>query len=572
MRKTLNSGLRNIKIFFGNYYYRFYLLVFILIINGILEGLSLASIPLLLSSLFAENGNSLFSKFSFLEINIPDINPVFLFSFIVISIFLIKNLFLLFALYFENITYLKIKKKVSSRIFYKLLKQDFIFQIKSNSAKSIRIIDRDLDQAIEYFRFIILYLREIFTLIAILVFLILGSSLFGVSTFFLLGIISYFFLKIVKNRISITAKQVLELKLKVIQKIQNVLKGIKEIKIFSLEQKVFNNFVIDYYTAEKKKVINDIIFRLPKIILEVLGIIFLVLSILVLSLNLELQEILPIITLLGISIVRLVPCYGSLTSTLSKIKGVIPGFKSIMSELNDQNLTKNFKFDSDNNVNYKTDFSEVTLQNLDFGYNRDTKILKNINLRLIKNKSYFIKGESGKGKSTLCYIILGLLPPNKGNILIDNKIYKTEEIKSLFSYVPQESLILNDSIKNNIIFDQKIEDKKYFDQIIKLIGIDEIPNFQNDIEIGDGGGILSGGQKQRIAIARSLIRKPKILILDESFNALHEEAEKSLIKNIKQMCPNITLIIISHRSSSMRDCDEIIDFKSDGSVEARDIV
>ena len=72
-----------------------------------------------------------------------------------------------------------------------------------------------------------------------------------------------------------------------------------------------------------------------KIILEVLGIIFLVLSILVLSLNLELQEILPIITLLGISIVRLVPCYGSLTSTLSKIKGVIPGFKSIMSELNE---------------------------------------------------------------------------------------------------------------------------------------------------------------------------------------------------------------------------------------------
>ena len=312
----------------------------------------------------------------------------------------------------------------------------------------------------------------------------------------MLGIISYFFLKIVKDRISITAKQVLELKLKVIQKIQNVLKGIKEIKIFSLEQKVFNNFVIDYYTAEKKKVINDIIFRLPKIILEVLGIIFLVLSILVLSLNLELQEILPIITLLGISIVRLVPCYGSLTSTLSKIKGVIPGFKSIMSELNDQNLTKNFKFDSDNNVNYKTDFSEVTLQNLDFGYNRDTKILKNINLRLIKNKSYFIKGESGKGKSTLCYIILGLLPPNKGNILIDNKIYKKKEIKSLFSYVPQESLILNDSIKNNIIFDQKIEDKKYFDQIIKLIGIDEIPNFQNDIEIGDGGGILSEGKNK----------------------------------------------------------------------------
>ena len=96
--------------------------------------------------------------------------------------------------------------------------------------------------------------------------------------------------------------------------------------------------------------------------------------------------------------------------------------------------------------------------------------------------------------------------------------------------------------------------------------------FHKNLEIGDGGGILSGGQKQRIAIARSLIRKPKILILDESFNALHEEAEKKLIRNIKEMCPNITLIIISHRSSSMKYCDELIDFKDNGIVEVRRIM
>jgi len=92
MRKIVSNNLKNVKTFFGEYYYRFYVLVFILIINGIFEGLGLASIPLLLSSLFVENESSLFSKLDFIELNISEINPVFIFSFIVIIIFLTKNL------------------------------------------------------------------------------------------------------------------------------------------------------------------------------------------------------------------------------------------------------------------------------------------------------------------------------------------------------------------------------------------------------------------------------------------------------------------------------------------------
>ena len=103
--------------------------------------------------------------------------------------------------------------------------------------------------------------------------------------------------------------------------------------------------------------------------------------------------------------------------------------------------------------------------------------------------------------------------------------------------------------------------------ICKEMGINELFEIHKDSILGDGGDLLSGGQKQRIAIARSLIRQPKILILDESFNALHEDAEMTLIKNIQKLCPDITLIIISHRSSVSKYSDEIIEVLDDGSVK-----
>ena len=149
-----------------------------------------------------------------------------------------------------------------------------------------------------------------------------------ISTFVLLAIISYFFLNLVKSRVSRAAKQILDLQVKIIQKIQNAIKGIKEIKIFSLENKIFENFQKDFYSTEKKKVINDIIFRLPKIIVELFGITFLVISLLILSFKLDLKEIIPIMTLLGVAIVRLIPSFSAITSTGAKIRAVAPGFNN----------------------------------------------------------------------------------------------------------------------------------------------------------------------------------------------------------------------------------------------------
>ena len=163
------------KLFFGSLYKRFYILMFILIINGILEGLSLASIPILLASLFRFENEEYFTNLSFLNFDFSLINPVLVFGSAVIIIFFIKNLFLFSVILFENYTYIELKKNISSKIFNKIITKDFINYSKRNNSETIRILSNDIFQAVEYYRVIIIIIRETLTLIAIAILLIFAS-------------------------------------------------------------------------------------------------------------------------------------------------------------------------------------------------------------------------------------------------------------------------------------------------------------------------------------------------------------------------------------------------------------
>ena len=569
MISKIKIFLDRTKIFFGSSYKKFYILMFVLILNGIFEGLSLATIPILLSTLFDNGKNEFISNFNYFDFDLFLINPVLSFGIIVIVVFLIKNLFLLFVIFYENFIYLELKKRISSKVFYNLVSQDFVHQSKRNNAKTLRIMSTDLYQSVEYYRIIILIIREALILISIAFLLLFVSSFYGISSFLILGTIAYVFYKFVKKIIINNAKIILDLRAKIIEKIQNTLRGIKEIKIFFLEETIYKKFLNDVISAEKKVLINDIIIRIPRIFFEILGILLIVISLIILNFKMKLDELIPVLTLLAAAIVRFIPSYTSLTGSLSKIKNVIPAYLNILDEIK---FIKKIDFSDYEKINFKTNFSKLFLKSVDFSYDKSTKVLENINIEINKGLTYFINGKSGKGKSTLCYLILGLLKPDHGKILIDDLNNNQIETKRLFSYVPQESLIIHDTIKNNFIFDQKIEDEKYFEKVCKCTGIDEFINNNENSHVGDGGNLISGGQKQRIAIARSLIRKPKILILDESFNALHEEAEIRLIENIKKICPDITLLIISHRDSVLNYSDKIINVSDNGTISMSDAI
>ncbi|MCX8059474.1 MAG: ABC transporter ATP-binding protein/permease [Spirochaetes bacterium] len=222
--------------------------------------------------------------------------------------------------------------------------------------------------------------------------------------------------------------------------------------------------------------------------------------------------------------------------------------------------------------NEKTDFKidkiegDILIKDLTFSYNGEKEVLKGINLHIKKGNSLGIMGRPGSGKSTLISILFHLFNVEDGKVFIDGYDINKIPIKTLrksIGYVPQDSFLFSDSIKNNITFG--IEDDKVDFEIVEKYGKiasihKDIINFPAGYEtiVGERGITLSGGQKQRIAIARALIINPSILILDDALSSVDANTEREILNNLKEEIRKRTSIIIAHRVSTVKDCDEII--------------
>ena len=205
----------------------------------------------------------------------------------------------------------------------------------------------------------------------------------------------------------------------------------------------------------------------------------------------------------------------------------------------------------------------------------ETKVvaLNNLSFEINQGKSLGIVGGISSGKSTIAELILRNYDPNNGEVLIDNKNLKKHNlniIRQNIGYVPQNTFLFSDTILNNIKFGN-IEASN--DDVIRFAkfsnvhnDIDEFYNKYNSV-LGERGINLSGGQRQRIAISRALIKKPSILILDDSLSAVDTETEDKIFKNILNNIPDCTKIVISHRISTVKYCDKIIVINDGKKVE-----
>ena len=214
---------------------------------------------------------------------------------------------------------------------------------------------------------------------------------------------------------------------------------------------------------------------------------------------------------------------------------------------------------------YKKLTGKIEFKNVSFTY-EESKIqaLKDVDFVIEQNKSLGLIGITGSGKTTALKLLTRMYNLNSGQILIDNKIiteFDLESLRKQIGVVPQDSFLFSDSIINNIRFGDEKANKKEVEEVCKIAGIhDEIIKFKKGYGtiLGERGVNLSGGQKQRICIARALIKKPKILILDDCLSALDTETELKVIKSLKNYIKNTTTIISSHRLSSVQNLDEIV--------------
>lgn len=334
------------------------------------------------------------------------------------------------------------------------------------------------------------------------------------------------------------------------------LNNFKFIKLKGKEESVAHLFSEQSFAFSRANITSETINALPRLFLEAVG--FCVLVLIVVALiwqkQSDIHTALAMISLFVLALYRLMP----------SANRIITSYHDLLYYKNSLDIVYNTLCEKDENLgDEKVSFEkDLALKNVNFAYKNKPLLFENLNFTLKKGEKIAFIGESGSGKSTLVDILMGLLPPNSGEILVDGRNLNAQNLKNFrqkIGYIPQQIYLFNDTIAKNIAFGEELDEKKLA-QVIKQANLKEFITSLKDganTLVGDGGGNLSVGQKQRIAIARALYLSPQILVLDEATSALDNESEVKIMSEIYKISSDKTLIIIAHRLNTIEKCDKI---------------
>jgi len=482
---------------------------------------------------------------------------------ILFSFFFLKFCFFLFLSWYQVTFVANFASQISKNLTQRYIFADYNLFLKKGSAELMRNVLSEPNAYIK--KIFIPIIQSIMDIVILLGIMFIIFSADFKSSFILVLIYSIFtaiyFLTIKKKLYRIGLEQLNHDKLR-IKSSQEAFLGIKTIKIYLQEVQFINRFIFHFEKVANLSKVASFIQTIPKYAIELLTVSsFIILSLILLGNNKNFIDIIPILALFVAAAFRIVPSVNRLTLNNQMLITGTATLDNLYSEL--KNLEKmNFINPEIEKLNFS---KEIFIKNLSFSYSPNLpKVLDGINLKIKKGEAIGIIGKTGSGKTTFVDLIVGLLSPTEGQILLDgNNVSEFKRSwKNIIGYVPQETFLVNGSIKNNITFELKENiNEDLLKRSLKDSAVDEFINKDIDSGVGERGINLSGGQKQRIGIARALYRNPQMIIFDESTNSLDLETEKSVMESIYNLRDKNTLIIISHRSSMLSKCDKVYEIK-----------
>jgi ABC-type multidrug transport system fused ATPase/permease subunit len=340
------------------------------------------------------------------------------------------------------------------------------------------------------------------------------------------------------------------------------LHGVKDVKITNIEPYFLGNFSKESILFSKYFGLQEFWKESPLLVLESMGFVLICGSILFMLLVLGYSPLATTGTtaLLAVSAWRTLPSFNRIISSLTLVRAAQPYIAPLLADI----AFSPTKMLGSDKAPFKFE-KQIELKSVSFSYGKNQPILENFSLTIPKGASLGIMGPSGCGKSTLVDLLCGLLRPQEGEILIDGKLLTEENLNAWrkgIGYVPQFPYIYDGTLAENVAFGVN-KDQIHKDSIFEscnIAGVDFLNQLPDGIDsfIGERGVRLSGGQRQRVAIARALYRKPKILIFDEATSALDEKMDNHIRQLLMKFKGRMTLVIVSHRSSTVDACDRII--------------
>ena len=546
-------------------YFDLKIIFFLNLINSILELFSILSLPIFISLLIDQN--YLIEKYNikiFFYFN--NYEPITIMSILVILIFLAKNIFFIYLIYKQSYLINEIKIEISKKIFSIYLLGSYLNHLSKNPST----LTRDATHSVQSFGFYIFHLINLFREIVAITFLILllfivKPFIILISLFFFLLII-FIFQKSFKNLLKKKANENETINKLFIKNVYNTFLSIKDIKILKKEADIVEMFKSDVTKFENNLRFFQVIEKIPKSILEILTILFLlVISIFLFKVSNNQIEFFTIVSLFLVATIRLLPSFTSTMTSINYLKIFEPGVITLYSE---------YKRSAKTSVSYNKDFRKfytpkpnpeklIIVDGLKFNYDKNKHLLKDINLEIVIGKMNCITGETGSGKSTIFNLMLGLLEPQRGNIYYKNKniLLDISNWHREISLVSQDPYLFEDSIIKNITFNI-LEDQVDKKRLNKAIEISELNSTIAKLEKGLKTKVstqsinLSGGEKQRIALARAIYKDSSVFFLDEFTNAIDNATEIKILQNLKQL-KDKTFIIISHKKETINKCEKI---------------
>ena len=485
---------------------------------------------------------------------------VFMVSIIIVT-FLLKNIFNYLSMFF--ITFLRngVVKNIRNDIYKQIIKLSLSFYSEKKRGDIVARISSDVQELdnsfLSIFELIVKDpLMVLFTLI----------SMFIISPKLSLFVI--IFIPLCGFVISVVGKSLRRKSLKVqkeqgqfISLVDETLSGMKILKIFNAENKFFEKFTNS--TNRFYRFSNSVLNRknLASPLSEFLGIssiagVLWFGGIMVLKENS--LDASAFIVYLGLAYNILTPAK-SLSRATYKVKKASAAAERIFHIIDNETIIPEV-FEAQTIESFD---KKIEIKNVTFSYDNEI-VIDNINLQIPKGKSIALVGQSGSGKSTLANLICRFYDVNEGSIEIDGiniKKIKKESLRNLIGLVTQDSILFNDSIKNNLLIANPDASNENIIECLKIANawefVNKLPDGINS-NIGDSGNKLSGGQKQRLSIARAVLKNPPILVLDEATSALDSESEKLVQNALDNLMKNKTSIVIAHRLSTIQKADKII--------------
>lgn len=497
----------------------------------------------------------------------------------IVLIYLIKNIYLAFSTYLQVSYSNNTKRQLAVLVLRSYLSRPYSFFVENGSGVILRGVDKDIDGVYRVISNLFKIAAEGFVVVAVSIYLFmidpfLATGVFAVGMLCLAVIVLG-----VKKKLTALSYRFRDAAAGLARYISQVNAGIKDIMVFDRRNLFLEGYDRSYEQSNEAATKSEFVGLLPERIIEgfcVSGIIIIVL--IRLHMGAEAREFVPKLAVFAMGAFRLLPSISRLAGYFSILIYARPMLEATYEDITAAReylgeLQESVSADIDND---SLAFDSVLeIRDLGWQYPQGkNKVLDGVTLVVKKGEAIGVVGESGSGKSTLADLLLRLYKPQSGGIYMDGIDISSipHAWSRIMSYVPQSVFLMDDTIRANVVFGTEDYDEIDVWEALRKASLEafvrELPEGLDTI-VGERGVKFSGGQRQRIAIARALFIKPQIMILDEATSALDNETEEAVMEAIDSLAGSMTLIIIAHRVTTLKNCDRIYKITGGRALECK---